>query len=285
MNQQETHLDAHIEPHPGPETPWTGESSEQTPQWLASEYEAGNEGQYRAACQALDSIGVWQSLPPGQAVDVGCGSGRLVEALAREGWQVHAMDVSRSMVQATIERCQGLSVMAEVCDARHLALTPGQYSLVSSFWMIHWLEDARPALQQMAEAITPPGHLVLQWSCGQPRSHGFILRDTLQEVFDRPEWRDRLKDAPLAMYQHPLEEVSRHLQEAGLEIVSTRENLSVGGGDTPEDLKRALRSAAFAAQTAVLGDDVDALIEECLQLLVERDALHVANTEIIARLD
>lgn len=51
----------------------------------------------------------------------------------------------------------------------------------------------------LAQALTPKGHLVLQWICGQPRAAGFILRDTLQEVFDRPEWAPRLKDAPLRM--------------------------------------------------------------------------------------
>ena len=136
----------------------------------------------------------------------------------------------------------------------------------------------------MAKAVAPGGHLVLQWSCGQPRSQGFALRDAIQEVFNRPAWRKRLKDAPLAMYQHPLAEVSAYIIEAGFEIVSTRENIAVSGGESPQSLKRALRSAAFAAQTVVLGDDVDELIDECLQLLVERNALQVSNTEIIARL-
>jgi SAM-dependent methyltransferase len=255
-----------------------------TPQWLAEEYEAGNDGQYEAARHALETLGVWQTLPAGKAVDVGCGSGRLVEALARKGWQVDASDVSESMVQKVMERCRGLPVSAKVSDARKLTLTPKHYSLVTSFWMIHWLEDARPLLKQMANAVAAGGHLALQWSCGQPRAQGFALRDTIQEVFNRPTWRERVKDAPLAMYQHPLEEVSEFLSDADFEILSTRENIVVSGGESPESLKRALRSAAFAAQTVVLGDDVDDLIDECLQLLVERNALQVANSEIIARL-
>lgn len=254
------------------------------PQWLADEYEAGNDGQYQAARQALEAIGAWGSLPTGLAVDVGCGSGRMAEALAHKGWQVQAFDASRSMVEAAAKRCQGLPVTAEVCDARQLTLPSRHYSLVTSFWMIHWLEDARPTLQQMTDAVVPSGHLVLQWSCGQPRSQGFLLRDTLQEVFNRPAWRERLKEAPLKMYQHPLEEISQYVRNAGFEILSTRENLVVGGGENPQSLRRALRSAAFAAQTVVLGDEVDTLIDECLELLMERKALQVANTELIARL-
>ena len=85
------------------------------------------------------------------------------------------------------------------------------------------------------------------------------------------------------MYQHPLEEVSQYLKDAGFEILSTRENVVVSGEESSESLKRALRSAAFAAQTVMLGDDVDNLIDECLQLLMERNALQVGNAELIAR--
>ena len=267
-----------------PITRLTYAQSPVAPQWSATEYEAGNEGQFRAAWQALDSIGVWHHLPAGRAVDAGCGSGRLAEALARQGWQVDATDVSASMVAAAQNRCQGLPVKVEVCDARQLQLPARSYQLASSFWMLHWLPDARPTVLQLAGAVAPGGHLVLQWSCGQPRAQGFMLRDTLQEVFDRPAWRHRLADAPLAMYQHPIEDVSQWVRAAGFEILGSREYLVVGGGENQTSLRRALRSAAFAAQTAVLGNDVDLLIDECLLLLHERQALQVANTELVARL-
>jgi len=254
------------------------------PEWLAQEYEQGNDGQFQEAVKALAQIGVWAMLPADKAVDVGCGSGRLAAALAKVGWKVDASDVSQSMIDATRERCKQLPVNANVCDAQRLQLKPEHYGLVTSCWMLHWLEDASPTLQQLASAVKPGGHLVLQWSCGQPRSAGFILRDTIQQVFDRPQWRERLVTAPLTMYQLPLDEVTAFFDDAGFEILSTRENISVAGGETLPSLKRALRSAAFAAQTAVLGDDVDQLIDECLELLFARDAMQVANVELIARL-
>lgn len=254
------------------------------PEWSASEYEEANEGQFQAAFHAMESINAWNSCDKGYAADIGCGSGRLVETLARNGgWKVDAKDVSQSMIDAVIKRCEGLPVTASVCDASDLSLEKNKYSLVSSCWMLHWLENTDNTLEQMVNALTPSGNLVLQWSCGQPRSEGFLLRDTLQEVFDRPKWAERLKAAPLAMYHHPIEEMSSRLESMGLEIVSTRENIVISGGENIEGLKRSLRSAAFAAQTVVLGDDVDELIDESLYLLHERNALHISNTEIIAR--
>lgn len=255
-----------------------------TPEWLAQEYEQGNDGQFQEAIKALSQIGVWDMLPIGKAADIGCGSGRLAAALAQVGWQVDASDVSLSMIEATRERCKGMSVNANVCNAQHLLLEPENYGLITSCWMLHWLKDPAPTLQQIASAVKPNGHVILQWSCGQARSEGFVLRDTIQEVFDQPQWRERLIKAPLTMYQLPLEEVSTFLMNNGFEIVSSRENISIAGGESLPSLKRALRSAAFAAQTAILGDDVDELIDECLALLFARDAMQVANTELIARL-
>ena len=258
-------------------------TQQSAPEWSASEYEAGNEGQFQAAYQALASIDVWQTKQQAKAADIGCGSGRLTEALARQGFHVDAMDVSQSMINAVKQRCQMLPVTASVCNASRLSLAASRYDLVTSCWMLHWLENAEKTLQQMAHSLAPSGHLVLQWSCGQPRADGFMLRDTLQDVFDRPEWAPRLQKAPLQMYQHPIEEVTATLERMGLEIISTQEGMRVGGGETLADLKRSLRSAAFAAQTVVLGDDVDLLIDDSLQLLNERNAMQVGNTEIIAR--
>lgn len=258
--------------------------SENAPQWLADEYEQANDGQFQEALRALEKTDLYKNNVAGIAADVGCGSGRLAAELAHRGWSVDATDVSQSMISKTIERCYGLAVNANVCDAKQLVLKPNSYDLVTSFWMIHWLKDATHTLEQIAAAVKPGGCIAIQWSCTQPSTEGFLLRDTLQEVFTSPKWRDRLKDAPLAMFQHPLEDVSEFFFNKGFEIVSTRENINVAGGESQASLKKALRAAAFAAQTVVLGDDVDQFIDECLALLFSRNAMHVANSELIVRL-
>ncbi|CAH9051226.1 tRNA 5-carboxymethoxyuridine methyltransferase [Pseudoalteromonas sp. CIP111854] len=258
-------------------------NSSTSPQWLADEYEQGNDGQFKAALEALDKISDATFPDERKAVDVGCGSGKFAACLAQQGWRVDATDVSESMVEATQKRCIDLPVNAAVCDASKLTLEKNHYDLVTSFWMLHWLVDATPTLKQMADAVKENGYALLQWSCGQPRAQGFVLRDTIQEVFDRPKWSSKLKAAPLTMYQLPIEDVTAFFENNGFEVISVRENVQVGGGETPESLKRALRSAAFAAQTVILGDEVDELIDECLALLMQRNALQVANTELVVK--
>jgi NADPH-dependent ferric siderophore reductase/SAM-dependent methyltransferase len=252
-----------------------------TPEWDADEYQANNSGQFQAALEALMEAGAHLHVG-GRFADVGCGSGELAQAMAQRDFDVTANDASPAMVAAARRRCAGLPVLVDVQDAHALSLPESSFEVVHSSWMLHWLSDAGPALRTMARAVVPGGLLVLQWSCGQPRDAGFALRDVLAEVFDRPAWRDRLAAAPLAMFQHPLDEVQALLEAEGLEVQLTGENLTVPGGDDPVSMRRALRAAAFAAQAAVLGDDVDELIDESLVALLAADALNPHNTRLIA---
>ncbi|MDP9793650.1 SAM-dependent methyltransferase [Catenuloplanes nepalensis] len=249
-------------------------------EWRAESYAAANSGQVRAALKALAGAGLPRG---GRFADVGCGSGEVAEAMARRGFTVDACDISESMVDAARARCAALPVTVERQDARRLALPAGAYDVVHSSWMLHWLEESGHPVRTMARAVAPGGLLVLQYSAGQPRADGFVLRDTLRAVADRPAWRDRLEDAPIMFHQHPADEVSVLLAAAGL-AVSPVEPVAqdLGAGDL-DRLRAALRAATFAAQAEVLGDDTDAFIDECLAALAAAGALDPHNVCIVAR--
>ncbi|WP_051796962.1 class I SAM-dependent methyltransferase [Catenuloplanes japonicus] len=250
--------------------------------WRAEPYRGANTAQIRAALKALARVTI--ALPrAGRVADVGCGSGEVAEALARRGHTVDACDISESMVEAARARCAALPVTVSAQDARVLTLAAGAYDLVHSSWMLHWLDDATHPVRIMARAVAPGGTLVVQYSAGQPRADGFALRDTLRAVADRPAWRDRLRNAPIVMFQHPADEVSALLAADGLEVAPVeRVAPDLGEGD-PDRLRRTLRAATFAAQAEVLGEDVDAFIDECLSALAVAGALDAHNVLIIAR--
>ncbi|MDR7276503.1 class I SAM-dependent methyltransferase [Catenuloplanes atrovinosus] len=249
-------------------------------EWRAEPYRAANTGQVHAALKALARAGVPRG---GRFADVGCGSGEVAEAMARRGMTVDASDVSESMVEAARARCAALPVTVEQRDARRLALEPGGYDVVHSSWMLHWLEDFTHPVRTMARAVAPGGLLVLQYSAAQARADGFALRDTLRAVADRPAWRERLREAPILIYQHPADEVSVLLAAEGL-AVSPAEPVApdLGAGDL-DRLRATLRAATFAAQAEVLGDDTDAFIDECLTALVAAGALDAHNVCVVAR--
>ena len=79
-------------------------------------------------------------LPPGRALDVGCGSGRDAVYLAKRGWQVTAVDlvdaaIARARQRAAQEGVDVEWIIGDVTNLSALALKPG-YTLVYDFGCI-----------------------------------------------------------------------------------------------------------------------------------------------------
>jgi SAM-dependent methyltransferase len=96
------------------------------------------------------------ALPPGRALDVGCGTGRDAVYLAKLGWQVTAVDVAGEAIARARQRAadEGVEVhwvAADVSAPGGLGLEPG-YTLVYDFGCIQGLSD--PARAGAAAAMT-----------------------------------------------------------------------------------------------------------------------------------
>jgi SAM-dependent methyltransferase len=108
-----------------------------------------------------------QALPPGRALDVGCGSGRDAVYLAKHGWQVTAVDlvaaaIARARQRASQEGAEVEWVNGDVSDLPGLGLKPG-YTLVYDFGCIQGLPDAarRGAAAGISELAAPGATLLL----------------------------------------------------------------------------------------------------------------------------
>ncbi|MFC0438506.1 class I SAM-dependent methyltransferase [Kutzneria buriramensis] len=226
--------------------------------------------------EALELAG----LRGGRLADVGCGSGEITREVAERGYTVVASDVSPSMVEATRQLCAGLPVTTTLQDARKLELDGKAFDIVHCSWVLHWLDDIDHALNEMAHALAPGGALVLQWSRGRKIRDG---SDIVEEVINRPRWRDRLAAIPFAMRQHPAEEVAAQLEGAGLAIELPPTELDGGFPAEPVALGRIMRAAGLAAQADALGDDADDFVTEVATELIAANTLNPHNTRLIAR--
>jgi SAM-dependent methyltransferase len=84
-------------------------------------------------------------LPPGRALDVGCGTGRDAVYLAKHGWEVTAVDSAEEAITKARQRGaeEGVEVQwiaADVSSLTGLGLKPG-YTLLYDFGCIHGLPD------------------------------------------------------------------------------------------------------------------------------------------------
>ena len=101
-------------------------------------------------------------LPPGRALDVGCGAGGLVVALARRGWTVTGIDLAEKAVEAARKVVEMQGVAAELYVADATAWTPaGRYDLITSSFALPGTRTGRAALFSMVRGALAPGGTVL----------------------------------------------------------------------------------------------------------------------------
>ncbi|MDA8194022.1 MAG: methyltransferase domain-containing protein [Thermaerobacter sp.] len=146
-------------------------------------------------------VEVTRSLAPGRAVDVACGMGRNALWLARQGWQVDAIDIAREALEELRQAAESrmldrLFIMEEDLDAWRPAPNTYDFGTMVLFW------DPR-VLAHLKRAVRPGG-LVLVRSLlapsGQPDVGPHYLRPgELREWFKGWTIRHNLEDEGMAM--------------------------------------------------------------------------------------
>jgi len=125
-------------------------------------------------------------LPPGRALDVGCGEGADAIWLARRGWQVTGLDISQvALDRGAAEALRGSVQVDWVCgDLATAQLPPGGYDLVSLQYPALPSASAQESIAALLAAVAPGGTLVVvghtDVDSDLARSHGFEPADYVQ---------------------------------------------------------------------------------------------------------
>ena len=165
-----------------------------------------------ATAEVVDRLARWGLLGPDRDVlEIGCGSGRFLEALAPQCKSLLGLDLSPGMAARARERCAGLpNVRVLVTEGRDLALVPdASVSVVLAADVFPYLHKAGPevAARHVAEAsrvLRPEGALaIFNYSyrgdlardraelAGLSAAHGLTLAidgARLLRLWDAPAW-------------------------------------------------------------------------------------------------
>lgn len=120
------------------------------------------------------------ALPPGTALDVGCGTSGNAEFLARHGWDVTGVDFSANAIKKATAAAAGVQgarfVQADVTKLRELGIT-GPFDLIIDFGCYHTLADGdKAALARELAAVAKPGALLVMWEGLRMRSNEIAER-------------------------------------------------------------------------------------------------------------
>ncbi|WP_203819513.1 class I SAM-dependent methyltransferase [Paractinoplanes ferrugineus] len=103
-------------------------------------------------------------LPPGRALDLGCGEGADAVWLAGRGWQVTAVDLSGVALKRAAKHAAdaGVTVDFQQHDLEK-TFPAGEYDLVSAQFLHFWADfDREKILRRAAESVAPGGVLLIE---------------------------------------------------------------------------------------------------------------------------
>jgi SAM-dependent methyltransferase len=127
-------------------------------------------------------------LPPGRAIDIGCGTGTNLLYLARRGWRVAGVDfVPRALAMAR-EKLKSFSPDLAAADVTRLPDTqlPGPYDLALDLGCFHGLtaEGRAKYSETLARRLVRGGlFLLYAWQPASPRDRRGISREEVVRCF------------------------------------------------------------------------------------------------------
>lgn len=138
-----------------------------------------------------DLLRIAAGLPPGRALDVGCGAGGLVVAIAELGWKVTGVDIAGRAVAAARKVLgeRGLEATLFAADAT-VWQPPEEYDLVISSFAMPEGEQRTAVLKMIRSALAPGGVVAIkefdQSMSRYPHFAGFDLLtfEELNSAFD-----------------------------------------------------------------------------------------------------
>jgi SAM-dependent methyltransferase len=133
-------------------------------------------------------------LPPGRALDLGCGSGTDSVYLAEHGWQVTGIDMVPEALDLARQRARAFRVSArfvegDVTRLREFGVS-GPFTLILDFGCLHTLPaDQRSAYVANVSAVAAPGATFLLYGFARPPA-----LSPMQAGLTAAEVRERFSD-------------------------------------------------------------------------------------------
>jgi SAM-dependent methyltransferase len=125
--------------------------------WDAEQYEGKHSYVWRLGAGVVDLL----APRPGERIlDVGCGTGQLTAEIANQGAQVVGLDNSANMIGQARQNYPGLAFV--LGDATSLRFDE-PFDAVFSNAALHWVKDARAAVESISRALRPGGRFVAEF--------------------------------------------------------------------------------------------------------------------------
>ncbi len=170
-----------------------------------------------------ETLGDFVGPGPGEALEVGCGEGRIARLLTGNGWRVTATDAVEPLVEAAREANSAAAYAVAPADA--LPFADAAFDLVMAYNVLMDVADVPASITEIARVLKPGGTLVV--SIVHPFADFETLGDPDADYFVRRPFEAEVESNGLTMHfagwSQPLQAYASALENAGLAITSLSE--------------------------------------------------------------
>lgn len=166
-----------------------------------------NYQQYKAVIQELPDV-------PGRILDIGFGNGRLLNRIAKKGYDMAGVEISESLIRTGEKRnlkwILEHKMQIKLGSAQNLPFEKGSFDAVYSINTIYFWDDLQASCKEIKRCLKQDGILIL--------------------AFYEKEWLDRLPCTNYGFQKYTMKELVRILESNGFQIVSInrqRKDMSV----------------------------------------------------------
>ena len=96
--------------------------------------------------------------PPGELLDVGCGSGEVLQGAMRAGWTAVGVEPVEESAKIALDR--GLDV--HCCLLEESGLERGAFDVVTAYHVLEHMTEAASFLRTVSDYVRPGGHVVVE---------------------------------------------------------------------------------------------------------------------------
>lgn len=128
-----------------------------------------------------------ENLTPGHALELGCGKGDDAVWLARQGWAVVAVEISRAALGIAATNAERAGLAGRITFEQHdlsQSFPEGTFDLVTASFLAAFPRE--PVFRRAGEAVAPGGHLLIvdhgsrsPWSSAPPDWQFLTADETL----------------------------------------------------------------------------------------------------------
>jgi SAM-dependent methyltransferase len=133
-----------------------------------------------------------------RVLDIGCGNGYVLSRYARQGAEVHGVDLTSTAVELSRKRfeLEGMAGSFTVNDGTGLPYPDGYFDIVCSMGVLHHIPDPGPVVEEMHRVLRPGGRIIVMLYYRYSWKNLVILR--LFRLFS-PRYRGKSQQEALNM--------------------------------------------------------------------------------------